>query len=544
MHDIADFLHSHPPFDTLDAETLDGVSARSEIEFHAAGTAILDRADATTESAYIVRRGSVELVNDGRLLDMRGEGEMFGYAALLHEGPVGFVARAAEDTLLYRIPAEAIRPVLERPAAARFLATSLQKQVQLLAGQGHAEEPTQGGRRVAELIRTPPLVLAPSVTVQDAAGQMAKLGKSCVIVDLGDRLGIVTDRDIRTRVVAAGVGHDTPLSAVMSEPARTVTEDRLAMEALLEMLDHGVRHLPVVGRDRRLLGVIDDVDLMASERREPFRLRAQVARAGDPAAVAAAAAQIPETVIAVHEAGLPAQAVSRIIASIHDSITRRLIELAHEDLGRPSVPYTWLAMGSFGRREPFPSSDIDCALAWDGPDDDEDLRRHLTAVATRVLEGMSAAGFKLDVQGAIASRRLFARSVDAWERAAHAWVEDPDEGRGLMLMSVVVESTPVWGATPAAARLAAAFSSAPGHRQMLRRLAAAALAERPPTGFLRDFVLHSSGERKGVLDIKHAALLPIESLARWGGLSAGVAAAPTQARLRAVEDSGVIDADD
>src|SRR3954470_11547243 len=119
MHDIADFLHSPPPFDTLDAETLDRVSSRSEIEFHAAGTAILDRADATTESAYIVRRGSVELVNDGRLLDLRGEGEMFGYAALLHEGPIGFVARAAEDTLLYRIPAEAIRRVLEgRPPPA------------------------------------------------------------------------------------------------------------------------------------------------------------------------------------------------------------------------------------------------------------------------------------------------------------------------------------------------------------------------------------------------------------------------------------------
>jgi CBS domain-containing protein len=57
---------------------------------------------------------------------------------------------------------------------------------------------------------------------------------------------------------------------------------------------------------------------------------------------------------------------------------------------------------------------------------------------------------------------------------------------------------------------------------MLGRLVAAALADRPPTGFLRHFVLHSSGERKGVLDIKHGGLLPIESLARWSGLAAGV----------------------
>ncbi len=79
---------------------------------------------------------------------------------------------------------------------------------------------------------------------------------------------------------------------------------------------------------------------------------------------------------------------------------------------------------------------------------------------------------------------------------------------------------------------------------MLDRLAAAALAEKPPTGFLRDFVLHSTGERKGVLDIKHGGLLPIESLARWAGLAAGVGAASTPARLRAAEAAGTLESAD
>jgi CBS domain-containing protein len=79
---------------------------------------------------------------------------------------------------------------------------------------------------------------------------------------------------------------------------------------------------------------------------------------------------------------------------------------------------------------------------------------------------------------------------------------------------------------------------------MLGRLVAAALADRPPTGFLRHFVLHSSGERKGVLDIKHGGLLPIESLARWSGLAAGVAAASTRARLDASVSAGTLTAAD
>jgi CBS domain-containing protein len=543
MHDIAEFLSHHPPFDTLDAEMLARVAASAEIEFHAARTSILERADATAEFAYVVRRGSVELLIDGRVLDLLGEGEMFGFASLLEEAPLGYVARAGEDTLVYRFPDHAIRPVLERPDAARFIARSMSKGVRLLAGHEEQPPPSAAGRQVRELIRAPALVCPPDTGVQEAARRMVEAGASCVVVDLGDRLGIVTDRDIRARVVAAGAAPDTPVSAVMTAPAWTVSDDRSGTEALLEMLDHGIRHLPVLAPGRRLIGVLDDVDLMANERRAPFRLRALIARSRDAAAVGEAASALPGTVIALHDAGMPAAAVSRMIAGIHDTIIRRLIEIAHEDLGPPPVPYTWLATGSFGRREPFPSSDVDCALAWEDSDDHE-LRRWMTTLAARVLADLAASGMRPDHKGAVASSPLFARSIAEWEAAARSWVDHPDRQRGLMLLSVVVESDPVWGTTAAAERLASAFARAKNREETLRRLAAAALAERPPTGFLRDFVLHSTGERKGVLDIKHGGLVPVETLARWSGLAGGVSAASTHARLEASAEAGTLAADD
>jgi CBS domain-containing protein len=249
-------------------------------------------------------------------------------------------------------------------------------------------------------------------------------------------------------------------------------------------------------------------------------------------------------VIALFDAGMPAGAICRAIASIHDAATRRLIEFAHEDLGRPPVPYTWLATGSFGRYEPFPSSDVDCAIAWEGPDDDLELRRTMVTLAEHVLEGLYSCGFKPDTNGVVASNPLFARSIEEWERAATTWVEHPDRDRGLTLLSVVVESDPVWGATGAAEHLAKVFAHAPNRTLMLRRLAAAAVAERPPTGFRRNLVLHSGGERKGVLDIKRRGLMPVEGLARWSGLRAGVSAASTRARLKASREAGTLSPDD
>jgi CBS domain-containing protein len=79
---------------------------------------------------------------------------------------------------------------------------------------------------------------------------------------------------------------------------------------------------------------------------------------------------------------------------------------------------------------------------------------------------------------------------------------------------------------------------------MLRRLAAAAVAMRPPTGFFRNLVLHASGERRGVLDIKRRGLMPVEALARWSGLVAGVTAASTRARLKASREAATLSPDE
>jgi CBS domain-containing protein len=544
VHDIAVFLQSHPPFEGLGDDVLERVAESAEIEFYAAGTAILESAAVTSQFAYMIRRGSVELFVDGRLHDLLGEGEMFAFASLLQDAPLGFVARAGEDTLVYRFPEHAILPVLERPAAVRFVVRSMSKDVRLLSRPAEVPPPSAAGRNVRDLIRAPALLCPPETSVQDAARQMVDRGVTSVVVDLGEQLGIVTDRDIRTRVVADGAGPETRISDVMSAPAWTVAADRSGTEALLEMLDHGIRHLPVVEPGGGLLGVLDDVDLMASERRAPFRLRALIARSPDAAAVADAAAELPALVIDLHDGDVPAAAIGRMMAGIHDATVRRLIELAQDDLGAPPVPWTWLATGSYGRREPFPSSDVDSALAWEGPDDDRGLREALRALVQRVVDGLAAGGLHSDPQGAVATSPLFARSADAWQRAVSGWVNDPDRDRGLMLFNVVVESDAASGSTAVAARIAEACVRARGPERMLDRLLAAALAERPPTGFLRDFVLHSTGEREGVLDIKRGGLLPIESLARWAGLAAGVGAASTPARLRAAEVAGTLEAGD
>ena len=123
--EVTRFLHAHPPFDALDDDEIERVAAAAEIEFHRAGATIFSQGAEPVDHLRIIRAGAVEIVFDGRMLDLLGEGDLFGHASMLSGLPTGFEARAGEDTVCYRIPAEVAQESLSRPAGLRFVARSL-----------------------------------------------------------------------------------------------------------------------------------------------------------------------------------------------------------------------------------------------------------------------------------------------------------------------------------------------------------------------------------------------------------------------------------
>jgi CBS domain-containing protein len=539
VEDIAGFLGSHPPFDAVDADELARIAAVTEPEVTPRGQAIFAQGAGPVESVWVVRSGSVEVIHDGRVLDLLGPGELFGHASMISGLPTGFEARAAQDAVCYRIPADVIRPLLARPDVLRFVARSI------VAGTVPATappEPVPDQVRVATLIRTPPLLCQGTEPIREAARRMTDQGASAVLVPLGGSFGIVTDRDLRTRVIAAGLSPDAPVSAIMTAPAYTVTAGRLGGDVLLDMLERNVHHIPVLSAAGQVLGVVDDGDLVAAEGRRPLLLRRAIALAETPAELATAAAGLNPVIIALHDARVTAEQVTAVRSVVLDALTRRLVELAVRDAGPPPVPFTWFALGSLARREAAPSSDVDSALAWESASEGQnaEVAGYFQRVTRAVDEGLRACGISPDEHGASAANPIFARSFASWQRAARSLSEDPTQDKALILVSVLTDSRPVWTSGSAAGGL---FEARPYPDQagLLRLLARFALSFRPPTGFLRDFVVEHSGERRGQLDLKHGGMIPIVDLARWAGMAAGVASASTLERLRAAEAAGTMD---
>jgi CBS domain-containing protein len=544
VEDIAAFLGSYPPFDAVGPDELARVAAVTGIETFPAGKTIFSQGAGPVGYLRVVRSGSVEIIHDGHVLDLLGPGELFGHASMLSGMPTGFEARAAEDTRCYRIPADVISPLLARPDFLRFIAHSM------VGGRAGAAEGAPADpvlRRVETLISGPPLLCPADLPIREAAKQMTAEGASAVLVQTGQALGIVTDRDLRSRVVAAGVSPDEPVSAVMTAPVHTVRADSLGGDVVLDLLDRGVHHAPVVSAAGQVLGVIDVGDLVTAEARKPFLLRRAIDLATSVPGLASAVAGLNPMIIALHDAGVAAEQVAAIHSVVLDALTRRLIELAVSDAGDPPAAFTWFALGSLARRETVPSSDVDSALAWADTDAGPEVAGYMTRVARAVDSGLAACGVQPDRHGASAADPLFARSLASWRAAARNLSADPTQEQALILVSLMTDSRPLWasgGDGGDGSPVADALWQERSPPDLQRLLAQYALAARPPTGFLRDFVVEHSGERRGQLDIKHGGLIPIMGLARWAGLAAGSASGCTVERLRLAESAGTLDSAD
>ena len=120
--------------------------------------------------------------------------------------------------------------------------------------------------RVSDAMSRDVQVISPTQTIRDAARIMAKIDAGVLPVGENDRLvGVITDRDITIRAVAEGKAPTTKVNEVMSKEVLYCFDDQDLDEVAQNMADMKVRRLPVVNRDKRLVGIISFGDLARNE---------------------------------------------------------------------------------------------------------------------------------------------------------------------------------------------------------------------------------------------------------------------------------------
>jgi CBS domain-containing protein len=525
VEEIATFLSSDvEAFRTLGDDQLARLAAAVTHRDLAAGETLIVEGGPPSTQLWVLRDGALDLLRRDQLVTVMTTGELLGYSSLLTRTAPAFTVRARGDCALYCIPGDLGVELLSREDGVRWLATT-QRDALLYAARSLSPLPEVQTLPVTSVMRGAPLVCDPETAISEAAERMIAEGRSAILVRPREGLGIVTDVDLREKVVVGGVSRDAPVSAIMSTPVHTVAAGAFAAEASLTMLTFGVSHLPVVADDGAVVGIVSAGDLMSLEARNPFALRRSLQWARDEDELAAAASDMPKLFVDLLDAHLDAPLVCRVLTILHDTLTARLLELAFARRGAPPVDYAWLVFGSAARNELTLASDQDSGLAY-ADTDDPAVDEYFRGVAEDVTAGLTRCGFQPDSHYVMASIETWRRTLSGWQRVFLDSLESKDIVSRARA-AVCFDYRQAAGRLYVEQALTDIMRQVPSHPDFLHWLARTGSGFRPQVSGFRQ-------KLDRFIDIKKGGLLPIQNLARYHALARGITIQATLERLAAV----------
>lgn len=534
--EIVEFLAKHAPFDGLSVAERRDVARSVRIRYFRRGSVILEKGG-SNNSLFILRSGAVDIVDrNDNLVERTEPGGSFGSSTLLSKGPSRYTITAIEDSLVLVLPG----PYFSRLYRDSEVVHDFYAPRQLR----RAAETTQ--RTDSSLLRVDasaftgrPLVTAhPGTPIREAAAIMTANRVSCLLVTGTDDslLGILTDRDLRSRVVLGGVDTALPISEVMTTDPVVIGPEFRAFEVLLEMTTRKVHHLPIV-RGGVPIGLVSAGDLMRLETSNPVYLVSDIAKKTDLGSLVTVAQRVSGLVRNLVEQGASADDAARVITMVTDSLTVRLIQLAEAELGEAPQPWCWVSVGSQARREMGLNSDQDHAMILSNNVTNDDLGWYET-VAHRVTDGLEACGMARCKGEVMASNPEWRVTSDVWLRHFLGWMNEPNSG-ALLHSQIFYDPRSLHGTTSLLDEIrAVVLDLAPQSKRFLGNMAAMAVDRSPPLGFFKGFVLERQGVHKDQLDLKGGGLHAVIELARVHALAAGIHAVGTEDRLRAIGQSG------
>jgi CBS domain-containing protein len=538
MEHLDTFLARHPPFDGLAPDALrELIAAAVERELRA-GEVVLVEDGEPAAGLWVIHTGSIELVHQGAVVSVLEPGQSFGHPSLLTGMAPTFTVRAHEPTRCVWFEPAAARRLLGTEAGVAFVAATMRERLTHAGQTVHALRDV--GTTPVSAIMRPAVFCEPGEPLRSAIEKLGAGGASALLVALDeDRLGIVTDADIRARVAAGTTDLDVPVSSVARTPVATVPVGQLAVEATVDMLAAGVEHMPVVEHGR-IRGLLSAADLLGLDAQGPIGLRHTILGAPDPDALERAVSHLPQLFLTLARAGVSSRDLGRVLSLQHDAVVGRLIDFSLERHGPAPEAWSWLDLGSAARREFTLASDQDNALAYgsDGPGIDAYFAR----LGEEVNAGLARCGVGIDNNGVLAGDRRWRMSKSAWLATFDECLRVPDESH-LIRATVAFDFRPAAGALAVAPELTARMRAAREYAQFMHLMARSASGFAVALNFRGQLATEREGDHAGRIDLKRGGIIPLVNLVRYHALATGVTISSTLDRIEAVAAAGGLEHD-
>ena len=565
------FLLDCPPFDQLSSEQRQWAAGQIKAAYLNEHN-VDELFSAHSPALYIVRSGGFDLLApDGTLIERLESHDLFGFPSLLTGRDVVNKLKVIEDGIVYILSAATFDQLRQHSRAFEHYFIRAHEQ-RLLSQQGQRSAPfspqnapsspatpdfsrTQGRAAlsnasgdslqclVGEVVTRAPVGLPSTATIQEAAQRMRdEKISSVLVVDEGKLVGILTDRDLRNRVVAQGLDYNIHVNAVMTQAPATVRKGQTLLDALTLMTQENIHHIPVLDDNEQPLGMLTNTDLMRQQKSEPVMLISALNKAPTRAALVQEAQHIPEY---MHRFGLrlnDAAAVGRLLASLTDTMTRKLIDFYEREHGVAPAAYVWLAFGSQGREDQTLSSDQDNGLLLANELNEQQLA-WFAGLGDYVCEGLAECGVPKCPGNIMASNPDCRRTKAGWLERFTSWTESPTP-KALMYCQIFFDSRNVRGNKRLYQAYREDVAKLGKSEFFLGNLARLQANVQVPLGLFNRFRGTESGKDSDLIDIKRHGLALINDIVRLYSLHAGLTEPRTLTRLQLLQDSKLLNRKD
>ncbi|MCG9604073.1 DUF294 nucleotidyltransferase-like domain-containing protein [Vibrio alginolyticus] len=548
--EIQNFLAQYPPFNELPEEMLTKVTSSVEISYYRQDTPIIHFGD-QIHDLYMVRSGEVEVYRrKGELYNRLDEGHLFGQMGLLTNNKVRFPVKATEDTLLYCIPEPIFQELYDNyDSFADFVEVEDNARLrQANSSNNDANDLTTS--KVKTLLTSEAPMIEKTRTIQQAATMMAEENVSSLLIidpdiveddedDSTPVIGIITDRDLCTRVLAEGLDPSDEVSSVMTPEVISLDHNAYVYEAMMTMLRYNVHHLPVL-KDKKPIGIIEATDIVRYESQNSLLLVSSIFQQQSIEDLKVLSEQVKDSFVRLVNEDANAHMVGTAMSVIGRSFKQRIIELAEEQLGKSPIPYCFLALGSMGRDEQLLVTDQDNAIILDDTYDEAKHGKYFEALSKFICDGLDQCGYVYCTGDIMATNPTWRMTRREWEECFADWIDDPNP-KALLNASIFFDLDGVYGRLKWAEQLNSFIvRRARKNNRFLACLARNALNRTPPLGFFKDFVMEKDGRHNNSINLKRRGTAPLADLIRVHALAVGSRSKNSFERLDDIIDAGIL----
>lgn len=534
---IADFLKQYEPFTYLNAAAIYSIASQVKVLYLEKNKVLFQINEETHNCFYVVNSGEIGLYitsdADDVLIDKCDDGDIIGLRPFFAKDNYLMTAKAREESIVYGIPIEIFRPyVSQNQDVLNFLLESFASNTR----NPHSKE--NKGKLISENViyndqtteiqyyqtikyTKNPITAKSNHLIKDVAKKMVDFKIGSIIIEQNNLpIGIITDKDFRSKIATGLFPIDVEVNQIMSFPVITVAANLSMAEAQIMMLKNNVGHLCVTldgTIQTEIKGIISEHDIVVAQANNPGVLLKQCKRATKSKDLALIRQKLTTLIEQSLDKKVPIQHLCSLAGEINTAISKRAIELAIEKIGTPPPTcFAWMAMGSQGRKEQLLPTDQDNFLIFeDVPEKEyEGVKSYFLQLAHYVTKTLNKVGYEFCLADMMASNPLWCKSVSDWKRQYDLWINAPGDN-GILMCSIFFDYDVVYGETTLVEQITQnIIDNTHKNELFFAYLGADAIKSPPPLGFFKQFIVENNGENKDSFDVKARALMPLIDAAR------------------------------